>query len=80
MVVVAASGSTFTVSDHDFTKFGLIPSVVVLCDIPESIDNTFYRGQVLVGLKDAATEPSSPMGHSAIRVCIYATIILATNT
>ena len=63
-VVVAASGSTFTVSDHDFTKFGLIPSVVVLCDIPESIDNTFYRGQVLVGLKDAATEPSSPMRHS----------------
>ena len=63
-VVAAVSGSTFTISDHDFTKFGLIPSVVVLCDIPERMDNTFYRGQVLVGLKDAATEPSSPMRHS----------------
>ncbi len=50
-------------SDHDFTKFGLIPSVVVQCDIPKSIDESFYRGQVLVGLKDAATEPSTPMRH-----------------
>ena len=63
-VVVAASGSTFAVSDHDFTKFGLIPSVALLCDVPESIDDSFYRGEVVDGLKDAATEPSSPMRHS----------------
>ena len=64
-VVVAASGCKFVVSDHDFTKFALIPSVTVLCDVPDNIDSSFYRGHVFVGLKDAATEPSSPMRHSA---------------
>ena len=60
-VVVAASGTTFAVADHDFTRFALIPSVTVLCNIPDSIDGSFYRGQVFVGLKDATIERSSPI-------------------
>ena len=62
-VVVSTSGKQFAVADHDFTKFGIVPSVTMLCDIPQSLDESFYRGQVFVGLKDAVLEPSSPLRH-----------------
>lgn len=63
-VVVSTSGKKFAVADHDFTKFAIIPSVVVMCDIPTSIEDSFYRGQVFVGIKDATLEASSPLRHS----------------
>ena len=62
-VVVSTSGKRFAVADHDFTKFGIVPSVTTLCDIPQTLDESFYRGQVFVGLKDAVLEPSSPLRH-----------------
>ena len=63
-VVVSTSGKKFAVADHDFTKFAIIPSVTVVCDIPSSIEDSFYRGQVFVGIKDAMLEASSPLRHS----------------
>ena len=36
------AGTTFKVGDHDFTKFSIIPSVVLLIDIPERIDDSWY--------------------------------------
>ena len=40
--------------DHDMNQKGTFtPSVVMSCDIPENITDTFYRGQVYVGLKDS---------------------------
>ena len=53
-----------TVADHDFTKFGLVPSVVLVNDIPEEISGSWYRGQVHVLLKDTVFEPSSPFRHA----------------
>ncbi|CAB5180640.1 unnamed protein product [Rhizophagus irregularis] len=50
--VVVSKDTTFTVADHDFTKTGIIPSVVMICDIPESINGDFYAGKVRIGLKD----------------------------
>ena len=35
----------FTVGDHDFTKFSLIPSVVFIIDIPEEISDSWFTGQ-----------------------------------
>lgn len=35
-----------------------------MIDIPESIEDSWYTGQVFVGLKDAAFEPSSPQRHA----------------
>ncbi len=35
----------FLVGDHDFTKFGLIPSVIFVIDIPEEITDSWYRGK-----------------------------------
>ena len=42
----------------------MIPSVTMLCDIPEKPDDSFYRGQVFVGLKNAVLEASSPLRHA----------------
>ena len=61
-VVVSTSGRKFAVADHDFTKFAIIPSAVVICDIATSIEDSFYRGKVFVGIKDAALV--SPVRHS----------------
>jgi hypothetical protein len=61
--VVVANNAVFTVSDHDFTKFSLIPSVSMICEIPDSIEGSFYRGDVYIGLKDAIFQPSSSLRH-----------------
>ena len=42
---------------HDFSKFSIVPSVSLLVDILERIEDPWYRGQVFVGYKDAAFEP-----------------------
>lgn len=64
--VVVSQDKVFAVSDHDFTKFSVIPSVTFLIDIPESVDEgSFYRGQVYVGVKNLVLEPSSPLRHIA---------------
>ena len=53
----------FEVGDHDFSKFSLTPSVAFVIDIPETVDGSFYRGDVFVGLKENAFEPSNPVRH-----------------
>ena len=40
--------------DHDFTKFGIIPSVVFLIDIPKEICDSWYTGEIFVVLKDSS--------------------------
>jgi hypothetical protein len=51
------------VGDHDFTKFGLIPSVSFIIDIPDDFSGSWYNGKVYVGLKDTVFKPSSPFRH-----------------
>ena len=62
--VMVRSGTTFEVGDHDFTKFSIVPSVVLLINIPDRIEDSWYRGQVMVGFKDAVFESSSPLRHA----------------
>ncbi|CAI2194559.1 793_t:CDS:1, partial [Funneliformis geosporum] len=40
--VVVSRDTTFAVADHDYTKLGIIPSVTMICNIPESINGDFY--------------------------------------
>ena len=42
-----ANGMTFAVADYDFTKCGLIPSVIMQAKIPNTIDESFYRVNVI---------------------------------
>lgn len=62
--VIVRAGTSFKVGDHDFTKFSIIPSVTLIVDIPDKIHDSWYRGQVMVGYKDAVFEASSPMRHA----------------
>ena len=63
--VVVSLHETFAVGDHDFTRFSVIPSVVFHLSIPDSFEGSWYSGKVLVGLKDAVFQASSPLRHAA---------------
>ena len=62
--VIVSMDKKFQVADHDHTKCSIVPSVILLCDIPTSLDQSFYRGKVQVGIKDAIFEASSPIRHA----------------
>ena len=62
--VIVRSGMLLQAADHDFTKFSVIPSVVLVCDIPDEISGSWYTGAVMVMFKEGAFEPSSPIRHS----------------
>ena len=57
--VIVSTSNTFVVGDHDFSKFKITPSVTLLVDIPDTIQGSFYTGQVFIGL--TVFEPSSLM-------------------
>lgn len=38
--VIVSNTETFAVGDHDFTRFSIIPSVVLQVDIPEKFEVT----------------------------------------
>jgi hypothetical protein len=61
--VIVNGQDTFVVGDHDFCKFSIVPSVTFQINIPESLDESWYRGTVHVGYKDAVHAPSSPLRH-----------------
>ena len=63
--VIVSKNNAFKVADHDFTKCGIIPSVTMLCNIPATIEESFYRGQVYIGLKDPIFQPSDSLRHMA---------------
>ena len=61
--VLVAHGTTFQVGEHDFAKLSLIPSVVLKLIIPSTVEESWYRGSVFVGLKEHAFDPSSALRH-----------------
>lgn len=61
--VIVSKNKAFKVADHDFTKCGIIPSVTMLCEIPATIEESFYRGQVYISLKDPIFQPSDSLRH-----------------
>lgn len=63
--VVVGTGTKFIVGDHDFTKAKITPSVALICDVPESLSESFYRGKVFVTYKDSIFQPSTPYRHAA---------------
>lgn len=66
--VLAVSAKAAVASMHDFAKFKINPTAMLLLmleDIPDTADESFYRGHVSVGVKDAVFQPSTPMRHAA---------------
>ena len=62
--VLVSVNKSFMVGDHDFTRNSLTPSVALFIEIPESINGSFYHGQVCVGVKDSVFEASSTYRHT----------------
>ena len=55
---------TLEASDHNYHSCNLTPSVNLLIkDIPESPNESFYTGQPWVGIKDSIFEASNPLRH-----------------
>ncbi|XP_076103163.1 uncharacterized protein LOC143072213 [Mytilus galloprovincialis] len=66
---IVPSNVSLSALDHDLqTKGSVTPSVSLDVSIPESIDDTFYRGKVSVIYKDSIFMPSSPWRH-ATEIC-----------
>ena len=63
--VLVSRDITFEVRDHGFTCMSIVPSVCFIIDIPKSVKSSWYTGKILVGLKEAVFEPSSPPRHIA---------------
>src|SRR6266498_2828350 len=61
--VLVTYNKSIQVLDYDFTKCGIIPNVTMICDIPKSIEQSFYHRKVYVGLKDPIFQPSDPFHH-----------------
>ena len=61
--VIVTKNKIFTVADHDFTKCNLILSVMMICDIPNNIEDSFYKEKVRIGLKDAIFYGSNSLRH-----------------
>ena len=59
--MLVARNEAFQVGDHDFSTISLIPTVILINDIPESLEKSWYRGKACVGIKMTATDPSSPL-------------------
>jgi hypothetical protein len=43
--------------DHDMKATSLTPSVALLCSIPDSVQQSFVRGQVTAFVNDSVTRP-----------------------
>ena len=57
---ITPTTTTLAALDHDVNQKGSItPTVTLVCDIPDDISESFYCGQVYVGLKDSVFQPSS---------------------
>ena len=50
--------------DHDFHVYGIIPSVCLIIDVPESSSDSFFGGQVYVANKNKITQSSNALRHS----------------
>lgn len=63
--VIVGESEILCKADHDFSKFNLIPSVNLVVQIPERVEDSFYAGDTTVTIKCAITQPSSACRHVA---------------
>ena len=73
--VLVQANTTFEVSDHDFSKFSVIPSVTLLVDIPTEISESWYHGLVNVKLLS-----SSPLHFVMLRNSISSCYLRTCTT
>ena len=62
--MLVACNEAFQVGDHDFSTIFLIPTVILINNIPESIKKSWYRGKACVGIKMTATDSLSALRNA----------------
>ena len=62
--VLVANNESFQVGDHDFSTISLILTVILINDIPERVDKSWYHGKACVGIKISATDPSTSLQNA----------------
>ena len=62
----APVSSELVALDHDMMKASIMPSVVLECEIPVSVDKSFVWGRVITVINDSVFQTSSPFRHAAI--------------
>ncbi|XP_041378644.1 uncharacterized protein LOC121390784 [Gigantopelta aegis] len=65
-VSIVPTSTTLVALDHDMTKASLTPSVVLDCNIPESIDKSFVQGRVTTVINDSIFQTASPFRHAIV--------------
>ena len=61
--------TTLGALDHDIqSKASLVPSVILECDIPDAVDESFVRGQVHTATNDAVFQVASRFRHAAATI------------
>ena len=63
---IAPLSTTLEALDHDMHKSSLTPNVVLKCDIPDTLDNSFVRGNVYYTVSDSVFQSSSPFRHGVM--------------
>jgi hypothetical protein len=61
--LTTANTQTLLALDHDFHIHGVIPSVCLVGQIPESSSDSFYHGQAFVTVKNKVFQPSNAARH-----------------
>ena len=58
---VVGRNEVFRVADHDFAKLSLIPTTILINEVPSTVDGSWYRGTPYVGVKVTALQSSTAL-------------------
>ena len=62
--VLLATNESYQVSDYDFTKINMIPTVILLNNIPEKVKDSWFRGKPYILLKITVILPSTSLQNA----------------
>jgi len=61
---IAPTSTTLVAGDHDMTKASITLTVILQCNIPDTVVSSFVRGKVTVTLNDSVFQASNPFRHA----------------
>ena len=62
--VIVGRNEVFWVADHDFAKLSLIPTTILINEVPSTVDGSWYRGTLYVGVKVTALQSSTALRNA----------------
>ena len=61
---IVGRNEVFRVADHDFSKLSLIPTTILINEVPSTVDGSWYRGTPYVGVKVTALQSSTALRNA----------------